>query len=286
MDVSLCIRPIPLQRSFIGAAGVDRQASTWPCRRFQLWACLQTLELPHAPIPRLWPSPSAIASPQPSQSLRPPTARPTSPHGHCPSGRQVAPLRGGQGRKCANFSPPPQTSERARRPAAVQARWLLGADRHAWVHSALPGQRRQGDQKPRNPLGPTTLPETRSGRSDEVSLQRPTPPEAQPQLLRGLEHDADYLLSLQDNPATLPKNPQRRIDAPAAQFSPSGPNALAGEPASDPPGPARTGCVALPSGQSGGGGICRCGPGGPLRRQLRPHTWLRRTRRTRQARKG
>jgi len=46
-----------------------------------------------------------------------------------------------------------------------------------------------------------------------------------------LEHGADYLLTVKDNPPTLPKNIQRLVEAPPAHFSPSGDDAHAGGPA-------------------------------------------------------
>jgi len=46
-----------------------------------------------------------------------------------------------------------------------------------------------------------------------------------------LEHGADYLLTVKDNQPTLPKNIQRRVEAPPAHFSPSADDAHLGRPA-------------------------------------------------------
>ncbi len=286
MDVSLCLWPIPLPRSFLGAAGVHRQASTWPCRRFLLCGCLQTLEPPHAPIRKLCPKPKRNCSP-------PAKPKPPATDG-LPN---LTPWTLSEREASSASLWWPRTPVREFLPSATAfgkgttARGRAGGGPSV-LTVIMPGPTQHCRGSGAGETKTHEIPRARQlfqkldrdGRPKSASKALHT--QAQTQLQRGLEHDADYLLSLQDNPAKLPKNPQQRVDAPPARSSPSGPNGPAGWPASDPPGPAWTGCVALPSGQSGSGRICRCGIGGPpAADKLRPHAWLRGARRTRQARR-
>ena len=105
-------RPIPLQPQVIGAASVDCEGCTLPCRFFILRACIEALALPDSPSPKLWPKSKSNCSPRPQPKPAPDGCWPsiitwaTSAPSVNSSGRP-SPTPTATGSACWSSAPPP-----------------------------------------------------------------------------------------------------------------------------------------------------------------------------------